>query len=139
MKMVPNALGRMIPEEIDGKKLKPFMGAHAGHGGGRRAAPPIRAVPDYANKLRSSLDEAIDACELKNGMTVSFHHHLRNGDYVMNMVVDKLAERGLKDLTLVPSALFPVHEPLIRHIENGVISHVEGSMNGPVGRACSLG
>ena len=55
------------------------------------------------------------------------------------MVVDKLAERGLKDLTLVPSALFPIHEPLIGHIENGVISHIEGSMNGPVGRACSLG
>ena len=54
MKMVPNALGRLIPEEIDGKKLKPFMGAHAGHGGGRKAAPPIRAAADYANKLRPS-------------------------------------------------------------------------------------
>jgi len=139
MKMVPNSLGRMIPEEIDGRKLRPFMGAHAGHGGGRKASPPIRAVPDYADKLRGSLDEAIDACGIRDGMTVSFHHHLRNGDHVVNMVVDKLAERGLKDLTLVPSALFPVHEPLIRHIENGVISHIEGSMNGPVGKACSLG
>ncbi len=137
--MVPNALGRMIPEEIDGKKLKPFMGAHADHGGGRKAAPPIRAVVDYGDKLRSSLDEAIDACDLRDGMTISFHHHLRNGDHVVNMVVDKLAERGLKNLTLAPSALFPVHEPLIRHIESGVISHIEGSMNGPVGRACSMG
>lgn len=139
MKMIRNAAGRMIPDEIDGTTLKPFQGAHATHGGGRKAAPPIRAVVDYRNKLRSSLDEAIDACEIKDGMTISFHHHLRNGDYLVNMVVDKLAERGLKDLVLAPSALFPIHEPLVKHIENGVITHIEGSMNGPVGRACSLG
>ncbi len=139
MKMVRNALGRMIPEEIDNRKLKPFNGAHADHGGGRKASPPIRAVVDYENKLSSSLDEAIEACEIKDGMTVSFHHHIRNGDYVVNMVMDKLAAKGLKGLTIAPSALFPIHEPLVSHIENGVITHVEGSMNGPVGRACSLG
>ncbi len=137
--MIKNAVGREIPEEIDGRKLKPFMGAHAGHGGGRKIGPPVRASADYADKVRSSLDEAIEACGIKSGMTISFHHHLRNGDRLVNMVVDKLAEKGIKDITLAPSALFPVHEPLIRHIESGVISHIEGSMNGPVGRACSLG
>ncbi len=139
MKMIPNSLGRLIPDEIDGKKLKPFQGAHAGHGGGRKAGSPIRASVDYRDKLRASLDEAIDACEIKDGMTISFHHHLRNGDYLINMVVDKLAERGLKDLVLAPSALFPIHEPIVDHIKNGLITHIEGSMNGPVGRACSLG
>lgn len=139
MKMVRNAVGRMIPEEINGKKLKPFNGAHEDHGGGRMAGPPIRAVVDYQDKFRSSLDDAIDACELKDGMTVSFHHHLRNGDFLVNMVVEKLAERGLKEITLAPSALFPIHEPLVKHVENGVVSHIEGSMNGPVGRACSMG
>jgi len=137
--MIRNAAGRMVPDEMDGRALKPFQGAHATHGGGRKAGPPIRAVADYRDKLRSSLDEAIDACEIKDGMTISFHHHLRNGDYLINMVVDRLAQRGLKDLVLAPSALFPVHEPLVKHIENGVITHIEGSMNGPVGRACSLG
>jgi citrate lyase subunit alpha/citrate CoA-transferase len=139
MKMIPNSLGRLIPDEIDGKKLKLFQGAHADHGGGRKVGPPIRASVDYRNKLRASIDEAIDACEIKDGMTISFHHHLRNGDYLINMVVDKLAERGLKDLVLAPSALFPVHEPIVTHIEKGLITHIEGSMNGPVGRACSLG
>ncbi len=137
--MVRNAVGRMIPDEIDGRKIKPFMGAHADHGGGRKVGPPIRAVVDYGNKLLGSLDEAIDACRIEDGMTVSFHHHIRNGDFLINMVVDKLAARGLKGLALAPSALFPIHEPLVKHIENGVITHIEGSMNGPVGRACSLG
>ena len=72
-------------------------------------------------------------------MTVSFHHHLRDGDYLVNAVAEKLAARGLKDLVFAPSALFPVHEPLVGHIERGVISHIEGSMNGPIGRACSVG
>ena len=139
MKMIRNAIGRMIPYEIDGKKLKPFGGAHEDHGGGRKVGPPIRAIADYKTKLRSSLDEAIDACNLKDGMTVSFHHHLRNGDYLGNMVMDRIAKRGLKDIVVAPSALFPVHEPMVKHIENGVISHIEGSMNGSLGRACSLG
>lgn len=139
MKLVENAVGRMIPEEIDGRKIKPFMGAHAEKGGGRKVGPPIRAASDFGNKLLGSLDEAIEACELKDGMTISFHHHLRNGDYLVNMVFEKLAERSFKDLVLAPSALFPCHEPLVSHIENGVLANVEGSMNGPVGRACSLG
>ena len=139
MKMIPNALGRLIPDEIDGKKLKSFQGAHATHGGGRKVGSPIRATVDFKNKLRASLDEAIDACGIKNGMTISFHHHLRNGDYLINMVLEKLEARGLKDLVLAPSALFPVHEPIVDLIEKGMVSHIEGSMNGPVGRACSLG
>jgi citrate lyase subunit alpha/citrate CoA-transferase len=139
MKMIPNALGRLVPDEIDGKKLKVFQGAHATHGGGRKVGPPIRATVDYRNKLRASLDEAIDACGIKDGMTVSFHHHLRNGDYLINMVLERLTARGLKDLVLAPSALFPIHEPIVELVEKGVVSHIEGSMNGPVGRACSLG
>ena len=139
MTMVKNALGRMVPDEIEGRKIRPFMGAWADHGSGRKIGPPIRATVDYASKLRSSLDEAIDACEMKSGMTVSFHHHLRDGDFLVNMVAEKLAARGLRDLVFAPSALFPVHEPLVNHIENGVISHIEGSMNGPIGRACSRG
>jgi citrate lyase subunit alpha/citrate CoA-transferase len=137
--MVKNAVGRMVPDEIDGRKLRPFAGSWADHGGGRKAGPPIRAAVDYRDKLRSSLDEAIDACAIKDGMTISFHHHLRDGDYLVNMVAEKLAARGLRDLVFAPSALFPIHEPLVGYIERGLISHIEGSMNGPVGRACSRG
>jgi len=137
--MIKNAVGRMVPDEIEGRTLKPFMGAWADHGAGRKIGPPIRATADYENKLRASLDEAIDACGIANGMTVSFQHHLRDGDYLVNMVAEKLAARGLRDLVFAPSALFPVHEPLVGHVEKGVISHIEGSMNGPIGRACSRG
>jgi citrate lyase subunit alpha/citrate CoA-transferase len=72
-------------------------------------------------------------------MTISFHHHLRNGDYVVNMVVDACAEMGLKDLTLAPSALFPIHAPIVDHIKSGVVRNIQGSLNGPIGKFVSYG
>jgi len=139
MKFVKNALGRMVPAEIDGRAVRPFAGAHADLGGGKRYGGLIPAAAKYQNKLIKDIDAAIDACEIKDGMTISFHHHLRNGDYLVNLVMEKLAQRGLRDLVLAPSALFPTHGKLVEMIESGVISHVEGSMNGPIGKACSLG
>jgi len=137
MNLITNALGRKVPSECNGRVLKPYAGAHHDLGGGFGGRIP--AAAKYQNKLLENLDAAIEACEIKNGMTLSFHHHLRNGDYLVNLVMEKLAQRGLRDLVLAPSALFPTHEKLLPLIEAGVISHIEGSMNGPIGRACSLG
>lgn len=92
------------------------------------------------NKVVPSLEEAIRKSGLKNGMTISFHHHFRNGDYVVNMVVDKLAEMGYKDLTLAASSLTDVHKPLIGHIRNGVIRRIETSgLRGELAEAISDG
>ncbi len=79
------------------------------------------------NKLMPSLEEAIRRTGLKDGMTISFHHHFRNGDHVLNMVVDTLARMGYKNLTLAASSLAAVHAPLIEHIKAGVITHIETS------------
>ena len=49
------------------------------------------------NKLVKSLQEVIALSGLRDGMTVSFHHHLRNGDYVLNMVMDAIANAEVKD------------------------------------------
>ena len=58
-------------------------------------------------------------------MTISFHHHLRNGDYVLNMVLNEVAAMGIRDLTVNASSLFDCHEPLIGHIQNGVVTGLE--------------
>ena len=47
-----------------------------------------------------TLEDAIRLSGLKDGMTISFHHHFRGGDKVVNMVVGKLAEMGFKNLHL---------------------------------------
>ena len=72
-------------------------------------------------------------------MTISTHHHFRNGDLIANQIFEIAAEMGVKDLVWFPSASFPCHKPIIDYIEKGVIHHVEGSMNGELGRYCSQG
>lgn len=92
------------------------------------------------NKLVKSLKAAISACGLKDGMCISFHHHLRNGDFVMNMVMEEIASLGIKNITVNASAIFNVHSPLIGHIKNGTVSALETDyMEGQVGAAVSNG
>ena len=73
-------------------------------------------------------------------MTISFHHHFRGGDKVVNMVVAKLAEMGFKNLHLAASSLQDVHEPLIEHIRNGVITEISTSgLRGELAKEISHG
>ena len=65
-----------------------------------------------ASKVVSTLRDAIARSGLKNGGRISFHHHLRNGDGVMNMVLAELAAMGYKDLTLNSSSVFDVQSPI---------------------------
>ena len=77
------------------------------------------------SKLVSSLREAVALAGLRDGMTVSFHPHLRNGDYVLNMVMEEIARLGVKDLTVNASSLFDTHAPLADHIRNGVVTAIQ--------------
>ncbi len=76
------------------------------------------------NKIVNSIQEAVKLSGLKDGMTVSFHHHLRNGDFVLNMVMEEIANLGIKDLTVNASSLFDAHLPLVDHIQNNVVTGV---------------
>jgi citrate lyase subunit alpha/citrate CoA-transferase len=137
-----NAGGREVLVEINGEPHVPYQGVGKYIPTGRKAAPPLRSCSNYpadGNKLIGSIKEALEKCGLRDGMTISTHHHLRDGDYVANMVFDAAAEFGVKDLRWFPSASFPVHAPIIKHLESGVLHHIEGSMNGPLGDYCSRG
>ena len=92
------------------------------------------------NKLVNSIREAITLSGLKDGMTISFHHHLRNGDFVLNMVLEQVAELGIKELTVNASSVFDTHSPIIEHIENHVVTKLQCNyMAATVGRAISQG
>jgi citrate lyase subunit alpha/citrate CoA-transferase len=147
MEWTTNSLGRRLPTAIEGRGLQPFAGAWAdplnflsltGSTGPAQRLRPVaaRGRPD---KLVSGWEELLDRLELKDGSTISFHHHLRDGDRLVNEVVARLAARGLRDLVIAPTALFPVHDALLPYIRSGVIARVEGSMNGAIGAACSRG
>jgi len=129
---------------MGGKSLRPFAGAFADPLGAsdiQTAASQGRRIPSRGkpDKLVSGWDELLDRLDLKNGATISFHHHLRDGDRLVNDVVGRLAARGLKGLTLAPTTLFPVHDALLPYIHLGVITKVEASMIGGIGAACSRG
>ena len=92
------------------------------------------------DKLVSSLREAIEKCEIKDGMTISFHHHFRAGDKLLMQVVDILAEMGIKNLRIAASSLTSAHNGLVAHIENGVVNRIETSgLRGKLAQAVSEG
>ncbi len=91
-------------------------------------------------KLCENLRTAMEKAGLQSGMTISFHHHLRNGDYVLNMVLEAAAEMGLRDLTVNASSVFDCHAPLVDHIKNGVVTGLEANyISAAVGKAISEG
>lgn len=142
IKMINNALGRSIPSEINGERVIPFMGVGKYLPKGVKHAPKTvsnASFPIDGNKQVANLKQALLEAGLKDGMTISTHHHFRNGDLVANAVFDIAHELGVKNLRWFPSASFPCHSHLIPYLEDGTISHIEGSMNGALGEFCSVG
>lgn len=140
--LIKNAAGRPVPLLINGEAHIPFQGLNQHRPHGRKARPLIRTCADYpanGNKLVASLQEALERAGLKDGMTISTHHHLRNGDALTNLLFDTIKSMGVKNLRWFPSASFPCHEHLMRYLEDGTLRHIEGSMNGPLGRFASHG
>ncbi len=117
--------------------IRAFRGANADTG----RAPGSnerRGAPTGRSKLLKDVQAALSASQLKDGDTISFHHHLRNGDRVLNLVLQEVARAGVKNLTVAISSIFPVHGPLIEHIRSGVVSRLYTSYAvGPVAKVLS--
>jgi len=142
MKTTINAAGRRVVSEINGEAAVPFQGVGRYRPQGRKHAPPITSCSDYpadGNKVVRNLRTALEKAGLRDGMTISTHHHFRNGDLLANRVFDIAKEMGVKGLRWFPSASFPCHEHLIPYLMDGTIQRIEGSMNGPLGRFVSEG
>lgn len=139
--MSKNSIGREIPEFIEGVGvLNPYAGPFQMEPVGRKAGAKLSRVIPGQSKVLDNIEKAISESKLQDGMTISFHHHFRNGDYIVNMVMDAVAKRGIKDLRLAASSLTTVHAPLIEHIKNGVITRIETSgLRGELAEAISNG
>jgi citrate lyase subunit alpha/citrate CoA-transferase len=88
------------------------------------ASCPITRQIEQASKVLRSIEQAVRACALSDGCTVSFHHHYRNGDKVMNMVLGEIERLGLRDIRLAASSIFPNNEMLYGLIKRGVVSRI---------------
>jgi len=138
-----NAVGREIPEEIlkiTGKEG--YQGAKAKDNCEfTRGAARIRAMVDPArSKLADSIHDVLVKCGIKDGMTISFHHHFREGDYVVNMVMEEIHKMGIKDISICATSLGKAHDPIVPMIEDGTVTSIRSSgVRGKIGEAISTG
>ncbi len=137
-----NAAGRLVPTTVNGAPQVPYQGVGGYVPTGRKHGPPIRSCRDYpanGDKRVTSLRAALEQCGLRDGMTISTHHHLRDGDVIALETLQTAGAMGVRGLCWFPSASFPSQAPVIELIEAGVVHHIEGSMNGPLGEFTSRG
>lgn len=138
-----NKVGREIPDEI----LKPY--GKTGFNGSfsrsadtyQKAAPCVHNYIDpKKSKMVESIHDALVKCGAHDGMVVSFHHHLRDGDSVVNMVMEEIAKMGLRDITICASSLGAAHDPVAQMIEDGIVTGIQTSgVRGKIGDAISTG
>lgn len=109
---------------------------------GYGAVRPYTGQPEDSRKRETkilrSIEEAVEKSGLKDGMTVSFHHHLRNGDKVTAMVMDAIQKKGIRDLHVAATGLFACHDALVPMIEDGTITAISVSTFGPGGIARAI-
>ncbi len=124
-----NQLGREVPDFVSGYgEVTPFQGAFQCNpaAGKRKAAPLIKScIPRGESKVLTSLDDVFEKLNIQDGMTLSFHHHFRNGDSIVPTVIGVAAKRGLKGLKIATSGIMLSHDALVPHIESGVITHID--------------
>ena len=134
-----NAVGRELPERIGDYVVKPFMGT----GKAQDDLPPVVSNrrptlrPENGTKLLSSLEEAILATGLKDGMTISFHHCFREGDLLIGQVLKAIRSLGIKNLRFAPSAVVNIKNPsVVEFVKDGTITRIEASgIRGELGDA----
>lgn len=140
---VRNAVGREIPEyilQLTGKEV--FHGNQYFDGYEfQKAGAKIQSISHSGgSKLVKNLREAIKKCGIRDGMTLSFHHHFRDGDYVVNMVMEEIHCMGIKNITICASSLGKAQDGLVKYIEDGTITNIQSSgVRGEIGRAISQG
>lgn len=87
-----------------------------------------------------SMSEVFNKLNIKDGMTLSFHHHLRNGDYVQNMVSEEILKQDIKNIHYAPSSIFPSNAILSKLIENKNVTNIDTNyLNGPVAKTIGEG
>ena len=138
-----NAVGRNIPDYLlkDGKEV--YQGKQYMDGKYIQKAAPrtVRYEKPVETKVVATIVDALKKCGAKSGMTFSFHHHLRNGDYVANMVMEAaIRELGLDNLTIAASSLGDANDPIAEYIEEGKVVGIQTSgIRGKMGDVVSQG
>ena len=134
-----NAVGREIPERIGDYIVRPYSGAYTGNPG-TEPVKSLRTAGKHVSgdcKMAESIEDAIKACGLKDGMTISFHHSFREGDEIIGQVLKAIKNLGIKHLKFAPSAVVNIKNPsIVDFVKDGTIDRIEASgIRGELGDA----
>lgn len=84
-------------------------------------------------KVLHSLEELYKKVDIHAHKNISFHHHLRNGDYVLNKVLEEYIKEDVKEINLFPSAIFPSYTSILSLLEKKQVNNITTNyLNGPV-------
>jgi len=134
----PHLRGEDLPSILPGYgPTRPYADADRAP----RVSASSRTAPrPDGDKRLATIAAALDACDARDGCVFSFHHHLRNGDAALNQVMAAAGARGLQDITVAASSLFPVHAPLAELMARGTVGGIRTDyMLGPAADAVAAG
>lgn len=87
-----------------------------------------------------SMDELFKHLKVFDNMTISYHHHLRNGDTCVNMIMEYFYTNFQNTFNIAASSIFPSHSKIVDLIENSRINNIYCNyINGPVAKVVSKG
>ena len=124
-----NSVGRDIPDQVlKDTGMKVFQGSRARNAEEYvKAAPKVRAwIDPTESKMVADIHEALVKCGIKDGMTLGFHHHFRNGDHTTTLMRTRLG----KTILLQHNVVDP-HEYTRRYHVVGTLKSVESSDSTP--------
>ncbi len=128
-----NSLNRNVPNG-----LKPFLGTEKYKDSKRVIIKEV--IASNTSKVINDIRKLFDLLNITDGFTLSFHHHLRNGDEVMNMVLSEVKRRNLKDITLSATGIFANNDMIEKLIIDGNITNIYANyINGRTAEAISEG
>ena len=126
--MMVNSLGRELPEKVGSYTVRPYGSAAAETAAPARTNRLVGIRGGGESKLLKSIGEALEACGLRSGMTISFHHSFREGDLVVGQVMEAIRARGIRDLRFAPSAVVNLSNfSLADYVRDGTITRIEAS------------
>ncbi|VTS44554.1 citrate lyase subunit alpha [Streptococcus porcinus] len=138
-----NAVNRDIPEIVLGEDKDIYQGKYYMDGRIYKKDAPHSCpfVKPVDSKVVGSIKEVCQKIGVRDGMTISFHHALRNGDYVMSMVTKVLIEEiGVRDLTIAATSLGDAQDLIADYIEAGYVTGIQTSgIRGRIGEVISAG
>ena len=126
--MMVNSLGRELPEKVGSYTVRPYGSTAAETAAPARTNRLVGIRGGGEIKLLKSIGEALEACGLRSGMTISFHHSFREGDLVVGQVMEAIRARGIRDLRFAPSAVVNLSNfSLADYVLDGTITRIEAS------------